>query len=245
MGGGGPATISIRTLRAAAEHSQTADTQTFEFSADISAKGHELTMKGSGIMAGDGKTGKLTMTVPSVGDMHEIITADGIYMELGGAALPDGKKWLFIGYADIAGRTGVDLQQLQDQQGETSSQVLGYLRATTGDVEKVGDDTVAGAPATHYVTHVDYGKFSEEHMPAAQRAKIAKLGVVPVDVWINGDDRVVKMAYDVDASATGGQGSKMRMTMEITGFGEPLRRAGPAGRRGVQRVGDLDRSTTA
>jgi hypothetical protein len=160
--------------------------------------------------------------------MHQIITPDGYYIDTGsllGTKLPDGKRWIFMSYSDLAGQSGVDVADLREQSEQTSTQALEYLQATTGDVEKVGEDTVAGETATHYVTHIDYGKFSEEHMPnvtAEERSRVAKLGVVPMDVWINGDDKVVKMEFDVDASSFGGSGARMRMTMEITAFGEPL-----------------------
>ncbi len=227
-GGSGPATISIGTLRSAAANSQQADTQTFEFTADVDARGQQLSMEGSGIVASDGKTGKLTMKIGSVGEIEEVITPDGVYLDMGsllGTKLPDGKRWLFMSSEEIAGQSGTGTPSLQGDTGQTSTQALEYLQATTGNVEKVGEDTVNGAPATHYVTHVDYGKWSEEHMPdatAAEKAQIAKLGVVPMDVWINGDDRVVKLSFDLDASSFGGDGARMKMTMEITGFGEPL-----------------------
>ena len=225
-GGTGPATISVGTLRSAAANSQQADTQTFEFTADVDAKSQQLSMEGSGIVASDGKTGKLTMKIGSVGAIEEIITPDGVYIDMGsllGTKLPDGKRWLFMSSDEIAGQSGTAAQSLQGDTGQTSTQALEYLQATTGNVERVGEDTVNGAPATHYVTHVDYGKWSEEHMPdatTAEKAKVAKLGVVPMDVWINGDDRVVKLSFDVDAASFGG--ARMKMTMEITGFGEPL-----------------------
>ena len=226
--GTGPATISVATLRSAAANSQQADTQTFEFTADVDARGQQLSMEGSGIVASDGKTGKLTMKIGSVGAIEEIITPDGVYIDMGsllGTKLPDGKRWLFMSSDEIAGQSGTAAQSLQGDTGQTSTQALEYLQATTGNVERVGEDTVNGAPATHYVTHVDYGKWSEEHMPdatTAEKAKVAKLGVVPMDVWINGDDRVVKLSFDVDAASFGGDGARMKMTMEITGFGEPL-----------------------
>lgn len=227
-GGSGPAAISIGTLRTAAANSQQADTQTFEFTADVDAKGRQLSMKGAGIVASDGKTGKLTMKIGSVGEIEEIITPDGVYLDMGsvmGTKLPDGKRWLFMSADELAGQSGAGAQSLQGDTGQTSTQALEYLQATTGNVEKIGEDTVNGAPATHYVTHVDYGTWSEEHMPdatAAEKAQIAKLGVVPMDVWIDGEDRVVKLSFDLDASGFGGDGARMKMTMEITGFGEPL-----------------------
>lgn len=46
--GSGPATISIGALQRAAVNSQQAETQSFEFTADVDAKGQQLSMHGSG-----------------------------------------------------------------------------------------------------------------------------------------------------------------------------------------------------
>jgi len=77
-GGSGPATISIGTLRAAAANSQDANTQSYEFTADVTSKGDHVTMKGSGIVATDGSSGTLTMDVPPIGAIDERITRDGV-----------------------------------------------------------------------------------------------------------------------------------------------------------------------
>ncbi len=45
---------------------------------------------------------------------------------------------------------------------------------------------------------------------------------MPADVWINDDDRVVKMQFAIDGSAFGSDGGAIQMTMEITDFGVPV-----------------------
>lgn len=227
-GGSGPATISIGTLRAAAANSQAADTQTFEMKMAVSAEGQDVTIDASGVMASDGKTGRLKMDMGGLGTIEAIVTPEGYYYDMGsllGSKMPEGKRWVFISFDEMAEQSGQDLSALRDQSSQDSTKALEYLQSTTGDVEKVGDDTVNGQPATHYVTKLDYAKVAEEKMPNAtesQRAKVAKLGVVPLDVWINDQDRVVKMHFDMDGSSLGADGGKVTTTMEITGFGEPL-----------------------
>ena len=101
---------------------------------------------------------------------------------------------------------------------------LEYLQGLSGDVQKVGDDTVAGEHATHYRASIDYAKVAEKlpDTSAKARDELTKLGTVPADVWINDDDRVVKMQMAIDGGAFGGDGGKIEMTMEITDFGVPV-----------------------
>jgi hypothetical protein len=124
----------------------------------------------------------------------------------------------------MAAKSGQDLRKLKDQ-NQSSTQALEYLQSTSGNVEKLGEDTVNGASATHYRADIDYAKFADEKMPDAtdaQRAKIAKLGKVPMDVWIDGNDRVVKLSFEMDGSSMGADGASIKMTMEITGYDVPL-----------------------
>jgi hypothetical protein len=54
------------------------------------------------------------------------------------------------------------------------------------------------------------------------RQKIAALGQVPADVWIDDSDRVVKTRFAIDASTFGASSGSAEMTMEITGFDVPV-----------------------
>jgi len=140
---------------------------------------------------------------------------------LAAGKLPNGKRWLFLSYDDMATKSGHDLRKLKDQ-NQSSTQALEYLQSPSGNVEKLGEDTVNGASATHYRADIDYAKFADEKMPDAtdaQRAEIAKLGKMSMDVWIDSNDRVVKRSFEMDGSSVG---ASMKMTMEITGYDVPL-----------------------
>ena len=103
-------------------------------------------------------------------------------------------------------------------------QGLEFLQGLSGDVTKIGDDTVAGEHATHYRASIDGAKVAAELPDASSdlAGKLAKLGATPADVWINDDDRVVKMHFAMDGGAFGGSGGSAEFTMEITDFGVPV-----------------------
>ena len=103
------------------------------------------------------------------------------------------------------------------------SRASSTCRALSGDVEKLGDDTVAGEHATHYRAAIDYARLAEKLPDSSEvRDKLPKLGTVPADVWIDDDDRVVKMHMTIDAGAFGAGTGTAEMTMEITDFGVPV-----------------------
>jgi hypothetical protein len=230
-GSGDQAGVSIKTLRAAADNSQGAASTSFASTFVISSRGKTVEMHGTGAVTSDGQQGQITLDVADEGSMEERITPDGIYIDFGGIPrlareLPDGKRWLFISYDALSAEAGTDYRALLGG-GQTSNpqQGLEYLQATSGDVTKVGDDTVGGAHATHYRTTIDYAKYADEKLADAKpavRDKVAALGKVPADVWINDSDRVVKTHFAVDATAFGAASGSAEMTMEITGFGVPV-----------------------
>ena len=153
-GGGGDATVSIKTLQAAVANTQAVESSRFSMDMAVDADGHRVTIHGEGVTAGDGKTGQITMTVPSVGVIDERIVDGTIYMNFGDLPIAsglDGKHWVSISLDELRQQTGTDLGGLADQAGGSGSQQgLEYLQGLSGDVTEVGTDTVAGAPATHY-----------------------------------------------------------------------------------------------
>lgn len=229
--GGGNATVSIKTLQAAVAKTQAAESSRFVMDMNVDADGHQVTIHGEGVSAGDGKTGQITMTLPSVGTIEERIADGTIYMNFGDlpfASKLDGKHWVAISLDELKQQTGTDLGGLADQAGAGGSQQgLEYLQGLSGDVTEVGTDTVAGAPATHYQASIDYSKVAAK-LPGSSadaREKLEKIGVVPADVWIDGQDRVVKMHMTIDGSAFGGTASgdaTAELTMEISDFGVPV-----------------------
>ena len=141
----------------------------------------------------------------------------------GAPAQLDGKKWVKLDPAAL--QQGGMLEGLADQSGTNSpKQGLEYLQGLSGDVQDLGQETVAGEPATHYKASIDYTKVLDKlpNASPAARDALAKLGTVPADVWIDGQDRVVKMHMTIDGGAFGGGAGKAEMTMELTDFGVPV-----------------------
>jgi hypothetical protein len=228
-GGGSDAAVSIKTLRLAAENTQAAESSRFTMDVQFDVAGHDpVTMHGEGVTTGDGKSGLVTMEIPSAGTIEERIVDGALYMKLGDLvplSKLHGKQWVKVN-ADALGSGEVGSTGLAAQAGaDGPRQGLEYLQGLSGDVTKVGDDTVAGQHATHYKAQIDYAKVADElpESKADQRGKIAKLGIVPADVWIDDHDRVVKMQFAIDGNSIGEDAEgKVELTLEITDFGVPV-----------------------
>jgi hypothetical protein len=227
-GGGSDATVSIKTLQAAVSNTQAAPSSRFTMDMGIDASGKSVSLHAEGVSSADGKVAQITMTLPSLGTMEERVVDGTVYVNFGDmpfASKLGGKPWIAINLDALGQKTGTDFGALADQaQSSGPQQGLEYLQGLSGDVEKVGDDTVAGEHATHYRASIDYSKVLDE-LPNAtdeMRDALGKLGTVPADVWINDDDRVVKMHFTMDTSGFGGGAGTAEVTMEITDFGVPI-----------------------
>jgi hypothetical protein len=225
-GNGGEAAVSIRTLQAAVSNTQDAESTSFTMHVSVDTVGEQAAIDVEGVMSADGKTGQLTLDGPMFGSIEQRIVDGTIYMNLGDlpfASELGGKQWVKVSLDELKQRGG-ELGGLADQaESNAPQQGLEYLQGLSGDVEKIGDDTVAGEHATHYRAAIDYARLAEKLPDSSEvRDKLPKLGTVPADVWINDDDRVVKMHMTIDAGAFGAGTGTAEMTMEITGFGVPV-----------------------
>jgi hypothetical protein len=225
-GGGTDAAVSIKTLQAAVSNTEAAESSHFVMDVDVSGSAERVSIHGEGVMSADGKTGQITLSMGELGSIEERILDGTLYMNLSGLAagsrLGD-KEWVRADLKDLERRGGI--AGLSDQaQTSGPKQGLEYLRGLSGDVTEVGDDTVAGRHATHYRASIDYAKVAADlpDSSAEVRDKLAKLGTVPADVWINDQDRVVKMHFVIDGGSFGAADSTTEMTMEITDFGVPV-----------------------
>src|ERR687897_2462517 len=100
----------------------------------------------------------------------------------------------------------------------------------SGDVTEEGHEQVAGTDTTHYSATVDMRRYPDV-MPADQR-EAARKGVerlieltgeseVPMDVWIDGDERVRRMRWQ-QSMRQGSMDMKMDITAEYVRFGVPV-----------------------
>jgi hypothetical protein len=228
-GSGSEGAVSIKTLQAAVSNTQATESSRFTMTIRTELSGESVDLEATGVASGDGKELQMTLTLPAAGSLEERLVDGTIYMDFGGLAagreLPEGKQWVSVSLDELQSRTGTDFSQLLDQ-AETSgpTQGLQYLQGLSGDVEKIGDDTVGGEHATHYRASIDYAKVAAK-LPSTSTdlaEKLAKLGTVPADVWIDDQDRIVKMHFTIDGSALGAGAGTADFTMEFTGFGVPV-----------------------
>jgi hypothetical protein len=161
--------------------------------------------------------------------------------------LPAGKRWLKFDLAAVGKQAGFDVGALVNSSaGQDPTQVLAYLKAASGDVKRVGSETVRGVKTTHYKATIDFRKVPDS-APADQRAavrrsieQLIKLGgtsTAPIEVWI-GKDGLARRILTTTTTGTAAQRVKLRQRIELYDFGTNVDVAIP--RAGaVLDVGDL------
>jgi hypothetical protein len=228
-GGGGPeASISIRTLRTAADNSAASTSSHFTMHETVHAGAASFDVDASGAATSDGKTMDMTMQLPGAGALRERFVDGVFYIDMSSipkvaAKLPPGVQWISATVDEIDSHTGADFKSLLDQAHNNGpSQGLEYLKGLSGDVQKVGDDTVNGQPATHYRAEIDFSKVPNVQALGSVADAFGKLGTQPVDVWIDDQDHVVKEHFTLDLGNIAGNSASVDMTMEINDFGVPV-----------------------
>lgn len=96
------------------------------------------------------------------------------------------------------------------------------LRAVDTEIEEVGEEDVRGTRTTHYRTRIDMQKVLET-MPPERRPpsteQLAALGDVPVDVWLDDEDRPRRQLMTFDLP---GDTGTMTIVVETFDFGTPV-----------------------
>jgi hypothetical protein len=167
--------------------------------------------------------------------LQEIIHGTTIYIKLPGALagrIPGatGKPWFKIDLAKAGSASGIPgIGSLINNPTSTDpSQLLQYLRATSGSVTNLGSSQVDGISTTGYRAEVDLDKVPDA-MPAADQAqakqaiaaieKSTHLHQVPVEVWIDGQNLVRRMQVSFNASLPTGQSLDIRINADVLEYG--------------------------
>ncbi|MGW4564456.1 hypothetical protein ACWEN3_19245 [Streptomyces sp. NPDC004561] len=184
--------------------------------------GDVMSMTANGALTwGDGLKGNLTITYTG-GKMADMMRQAGT-AKMEARYLPDayyahmsdtfaqhtgGKHWLKYSYDDLAKLSGASGSYMKDQlQNSTPNQSVKMLLAS-GDVKKVGEETVSGAHTTHYSGTVNVaalaGKssnLSADQMSALKK-QLSQAGVTTdtIDIWINDQNLLVKKSEKADTA---------------------------------------------
>jgi hypothetical protein len=202
--------------------------------ADFVISGSSLNGTGSGVFDNDEKgTGRLTLAVQSQGQsvtVDTIVAGSVLYMRsdvFSQGGLPPGKEWVRLDLAKLAQQQGVDLGSLVGSNPSPRG-ALAYLRGSSGEVEKVGEEEVGGADTTHYKTTIDLERAASRATGRTRESirrviRVSRVKRIPVEAWIDGTGYVRKMTYTEHASRK--QSSKI--TMELHDFGPHVSIASP------------------
>lgn len=176
--------------------------------------GSMMSMEADGALGwADGLTGNLTITYTG-GTMADTMRQmgstsmearylpDAYYAKMGDqfAAQSGGKHWIKYAYGDLAELGGASGAYLKDQMQNTTPNQSVKLLLASGDVRKVGEETVRGVNTTHYSGTVDVADLAvrnsslSEGQLADLKRQLEQAGITTetVDIWVDDDDLLVK-----------------------------------------------------
>jgi hypothetical protein len=136
------------------------------------------------------------------------------------------KKWLKADIVKIGKAYGLDLERLKETKQTNPDTMLDYLKSAVG-VRKVGTDLVRREVTTHYSTIVDAETIVEESPKSEQKAmrkylRLMGVKTYPVDIWVDRDGVVRKLAIEMEYKVRGGEYVKMKVSEEYFDFGVPV-----------------------
>ncbi|WP_042420285.1 hypothetical protein [Streptacidiphilus anmyonensis] len=178
--------------------------------ADVTGNGH-ISWKPVGL--------DMTMTMPATGGvaggtMHMMMSGTTMYMGMSGKAAFQGKHWMKM---DLSKDAAI-ADSLNKSSGQDPATQL-KLFTSSGDIKRVGTETVDGVSTTHYSGTVDFAKLATEQDPSLKSLvqQDSKLGVssMKVDLWVNGQNLPVRMVEATPASST----MSLNATIDYTDYG--------------------------
>jgi hypothetical protein len=246
LAGCGGAPEPLDPLALAAETTADAGSARFEMEIEVAAQGQTFAATAAGAV--DNATQRLAMSMDlsslgqafgapagsSAGDLSMDMILDGTvaYMRfpLLTRLVANGKPWLKLDLVELAKRGDFDLGQLQSLSDNDPRRTLDYLRAVAGEIRTVGSETVRGVPTTHYRAAVNLREYPEL-VPGDQREAVQQavdriiaqtgIGAVPVEVWVDDEQRVRRMAIEL-AAGSGAVPVASKVTMELFDYGVPV-----------------------
>ena len=149
---------------------------------------------------------RLTMSNPQLskslgsGSIQMMMNSTTMYMNLGakGAAELGGKHWMKMDFASL-GTAGKAISDEIDKSNGQDPAAAVKLLTSSGDIKKVGQETVDGVPTTHYAGTVDVKKLeAQAGLSANVKALISQAGQLgmtteTVDMWINSHNLPVRV----------------------------------------------------
>jgi hypothetical protein len=189
---------ALRSAEHATEHAESARVES------TTTMGSLMSMTADGTLGwSDGITGTLTITYTG-GTMADTMRRlgstsmearylpDAYYARMGDtfAEQAGGRHWIRYAYEDLEALTGGSGAHLGDQMRGTTPNQSVKLLLSSGDVRKVGEETVRGRTATHWSGTVAAADVAD----AGLRKQLTEAGVTTetVDIWVDDRNLLVK-----------------------------------------------------
>jgi hypothetical protein len=184
---------------------------------------------------GSGLGGTVTGDLGSPDDWQLEAIQDGdtayIRFPLLAKELPAGKTWIKGDAKDLSNASAGQMSQFGSLAGTDPRDVFGFLKAVFGSIEAVGSEEIRGVDTSHYRAVIDTAKL-QQLVPEAQRQSLggleqsaaqAGLSELPLDIWIDAEQRVRKLSIDLDVKQPGTEASvKASLVAELFDYGAPL-----------------------
>ncbi|WP_328342408.1 hypothetical protein [Streptomyces violaceus] len=192
---------SVAALRSAERATARAESARVE---STTTMGSLMSMTADGTLGwNDGITGTLTITYTggTIADtmrrlgttsMEARYLPDAYYARMGDrfAEQADGRHWIRYAYDDLEALAGGSGIHLGDQMRTTTPNQSVKLLLASGDVRKVGEETVRGRAATHYSGTVAAADVTDDGLK--QQLTDAGVTTETVDIWIDERNLLVK-----------------------------------------------------
>lgn len=159
-----------------------------------------------------------------------------LYVKFAGVAgmpVPEGKSWVEISLPSQAADESLPFLPL----GNVNANPMDLLAALTAIASKVtdlGPATVRGVAVTHYRVTVDLAKAEAHQQPQARAefhafASSLDSATLPVDVWVDGQARVRRIAISLPMPPGSGMPAGLRVSeaVDYYDFGVPVRVSAP------------------
>ncbi|MGI9658095.1 MAG: hypothetical protein ACR2OD_04235 [Gaiellaceae bacterium] len=177
-----------------------------------------------------------------------IFNKKALYLRMPNLAelVPGGKKWVKLDIDELGAQQGLDITGV-DQLGQADpAQLLALLQSIEGSIEDLGVETVRGQDARHYRATINMAKLATTAPPEQQALlqgqleQLSQLGLdnLPVEVWIDEEDRVVRMSSTIAVPDTGTGAGSISFDVELYDFGVPVKVKAP-GKKQVTNVDKL------
>jgi len=216
---------AVQPLSAAVSATQAESSARMTFQTVGEVQGQSVKGTGSGVIQFKPAKAQLSLNMSAAGQkiaMDEVMDGTTLYMKLPKEALngiPKGKSWIKV---DLDKASGGALSGVMSQSQDPAAQLK--LLSEIAGAKAVGKETIGGAETTHYHGVVDYRKVAKSG-PAEMR-KAAKLALtvmddpkVPVDVWVDGQNRVRQEKLTLAMHPDNAPAQKQTMTIGFSDFG--------------------------